>query len=140
MVSKDYLKNRSLSTFIKAQFSSLFSTIADFLLTHLLTEALGIWYLFSSAMGTISGGYINFTLGRHWVFRANDQKKKLQAAKYIIIWIGSLVLNTLGMFVFTEIFHMHYMVSKTLIAIAVGVFYNYYFQKLFVFRTKNEIC
>lgn len=123
------------NTFIRAQLSSFASTAADFLLTHLFTEFLNTWYLFSSAIGTISGGYINFSLGRYWVFRSVEHKKILQLKKYVIIWIGSLILNTSGVFVFTEILQMHYMISKTLMAIMVGVFYNFYFQKSFVFRS-----
>ncbi len=128
-------QKRGPSTFIKAQFSSIVSTIADFLLTHFFTKALGIWYLISSSIGTVSGGCINFSLGRYWVFKARNHKKIFQAKRYVIIWVGSLALNTLGVYIFTELFQMHYMISKTLIAIMVSIFYNYYFQKLFVFRS-----
>lgn len=131
-------QKRASNTFIKAQFSAIVSTIADFLLTLFLTE-LGIWYLLSSLTGTISGGCINFSLGRYWVFKARNHKKIAQAKRYVIIWIGSLVLNTLGIYVFTDLLQIHYILSKILISVIVGVFYNFYFQKSYVYRTQNEI-
>ena len=127
-------KKEDTDTFIKAQFSSIVSTIADFLLTLFLTE-LGIWYLLSSSIGTITGGIINFALGAYWVFKTGNHKITVQAKRYVMIWVGSLILNTLGMYVFTELFQMYYIFSKILISILVGAFYNFYFQKSFVYRT-----
>lgn len=131
-------QRKAPNTFIKAQFSAIASTIADFLLTLFFTK-LGIWYLLSSVIGTISGGFINFSLGRYWVFKARNHKKIIQAKRYTIIWVGNLALNTLGIYVFTELLQIYYIFSKILIAIIVGVFYNYYFQKSYVYRTQNEI-
>lgn len=127
-------QKKDTDTFIKAQFSSIVSSIADFIITLSFTE-LGIWYLLSSAIGTISGGCLNFTLGVYWVFKTGNHKKNMQAKRYVIIWVGSLILNTLGMYVFTELFQLYYVFSKILISILVGVFYNFYFQKSFVYRT-----
>lgn len=132
-------RRKTPNTFIKAQFSAIASTIADFLLTFFFTK-LGVWYLLSSVIGTISGGCINFFLGRYWVFKARNHKKIVQAKRYTIIWVGNLALNTLGIYVFTELLQIYYVFSKILIAIIVGVFYNYYFQKSYVYRTQNEIC
>lgn len=121
--------------FIKAQLSSVISTLVDFLLTRVLTEWVNIWYLLSSAVGTISGGIINFSLGRYWTFKGRRHTKIVQVGRYILIWTGNLTLNTLGLYVFTELLQLHYIISKALVSVTVGVFYNYFFQKLFVFRS-----
>lgn len=131
-------QKRLSSTFIKAQCSSIVSTIADFLITHIFTEALGIWYLISSSMGTISGGCVNFYLGQYWVFKTKNYKKFHQVKRYVIVWAGSMVLNLFGLYLFTEIFKMHYMISKVLIAIIVGTSFNYYYQQSYVFKIQNE--
>jgi len=124
-------------TLLKAQLSSLVSTITDFLLTHFLTEAAGIWYLISSVIGTTMGGFVNFLLGRHWVFKAKSNPALSQAGKYLVVWIGSLILNTTGVYVFTEILLFHYLVSKVLISLMVGIFFNFLLQKMFVFKTQS---
>jgi putative flippase GtrA len=121
-------------TFIKAQFSSIISTLIDFLLTHFLTGTVGLWYLFSSSLGTVTGGCVNFMLGRFWVFNARKQKKTFQAKRYVLVWAGSLLLNTLGVYVLTEILKLHYMLSKAMVAVIVGVSFNFYLQKSFVFK------
>jgi putative flippase GtrA len=85
-------------------------------------------------MGTVAGGVVNFLLGRLWVFNARDHEKSLQVMRYVIIWAGSLIINTLGVFLLTEVLKMHYLLSKALISITVGVMFNFYFQKSFVFK------
>lgn len=122
------------SAFIKAQLSSLVSTVVDFLITHLFTEVFGLWYLFSSAMGTVTGGLLNFSLGRYWTFKAYGESKVVQAQKYIVIWVASLCLNVAGVFFLTEVLTFHYLLSKVIVAIMVGVCFNFYFQKSFVFK------
>lgn len=120
--------------FIKAQVSSIVSTLADFLVTHLFTEVLGFWYLFSSVSGTILGGLVNFLLGRYWTFKVANENKFVQAQKYLIIWVVSLLLNTSGVYVLTDWLGCYYMASKVMVSISVGVFFNFYFQKTFVFK------
>ena len=120
--------------FIKAQVSSILSSLTDFLVTHLFTEVLGFWYLFSSVSGTVLGGLANFLLGRYWTFKVVNGDKFAQAWKYLIIWTGSLLLNTSGVYVLTDWLGCYYMLSKVLVSISVGVFFNYYFQKTFVFK------
>lgn len=121
-------------TFLKAQFSSVVSTLCDFLVTILLTQFLGYWYVFSSCMGTIIGGYVNFSLGRNWAFKKRHGKKRAQARRYILIWTGSLILNVGLLFLLTDILKLHYIMSKSIISVLVGVFFNFYFQKSFVFK------
>jgi putative flippase GtrA len=121
-------------TFIKAQCSSAIATAVDFLFTVFLTEICNSWYLFSSCIGAFAGGVTNFALGRNWVFKVQHNSKIIQARRYLIVWTGSFLLNSSGMFMFTDIFKIHYMLSKTLVVILVGVLYNFSFQKFFVFR------
>lgn len=89
-------------TFVKAQAASLAATIVDFSVFILLTEWLNCWYLAASITGTISGGVTNFLLGRVWVFDATQGKIPRQALKYVLVWIGNLLLVSGGVFVVTE--------------------------------------
>ena len=129
------LNNLLSGNFLKAQYSSIISTIADFLVTLFLTQIAGFWYLLSSCMGTVLGGCVNFSLGRNWVFRMKNGERLSQIIRYVIVWSGSLILNVCGVCFFTEVLGLHYIVSKTIIAVCVGMGFNFYFQKSFVFRT-----
>jgi putative flippase GtrA len=128
------MSKNSISTFIKVQFSSIISTVIDFSITWILTSLIGFWYIFSSSTGSAIGGITNFILGRCWVFRTTNTKVVKQILMYFLMWAGGIILNTTGVYLFTEVFKMHYMFSKVLVAGLIGVFLNYYLQSNFVFN------
>ncbi len=121
-------------TFVKAQAASLAATIVDFSVFIILTEWLNCWYLAASITGTISGGVTNFLLGRVWVFDATQGKIPRQALKYILVWIGNLLLVSGGVFVVTEYARITPLASKIIVSLIVGFTYNYMLQKKFVFK------
>ncbi len=128
-----------LTCFIKAQFASAAATVVDFGITILLKEGCGLWYLFSTSAGTLVGGVTNFMLGRCWVFRVTERPKGTQAMRYILVWVGSMLLNIGGVFLLTSVWHFNYLVSKVIISLLVGVFFNYYLQKNFVFHEIGDV-
>lgn len=123
-----------MATFVKAQAASITATLVDFAITIVLKEVLGCWYLLASVLGTISGGVVNFLMNRSWVFKAKSRKIHFQALRYILVWIGNLVLVSGGVFLLTHFAGYSYVVSKATVSLAVGVFYNYVLQKRFVFK------
>ncbi|MCK9401990.1 MAG: GtrA family protein [Chitinophagaceae bacterium] len=120
--------------FIKAQAASLTATGADFTVTVLLKEWVGFWYLLASILGTISGGIVNFKLNRSWVFSTSDHRIYFQAIKYLLVWIGNLVLVSGGVFLLTNYGGFTYLISKITVSVMIGVLYNYVLQKKFVFK------
>ena len=122
-----------MATFLKAQASSLTATSVDYIVTFLLKEWLQ-WHMLASILGTVSGGIVNFTMNRSWVFKAGDKKVESQALKYILVWIGNLVLVTTGVFILTKWGGLDLMVAKIIVSLIVGFFYNYFLQKKFVFK------
>jgi len=83
--------------------------------------------------GTLTGGAINFTLNRRWVFDGRGKKVRKQIIKYLITWCGNLLLTTLGVFIITNYVGLSYIISKIIASVIVGVIYNYMLQKKFVF-------
>ena len=123
-----------MATFIKAQAASLTATAVDFGVTIILKELFGCWYLLASVLGTVSGGIVNFSMNRSWVFRAKDKKIHFQAVRYMMVWIGNLLLVSGGVFFLTNYGGISYLVSKIAVSGMVGIFYNYSLQKRFVFK------
>jgi putative flippase GtrA len=122
-----------MSTFIKAQASSIIATFFDLLTTIVCKEFFYFWYVIASLLGTIVGGTTNFALGRNWVFNRKEKKIPMQVVKYLIIWNGNLLLSTLGVFIVTHYLGLSYIISKIIVSVIVGVSYNYLLQKKFVF-------
>ncbi len=126
---------KSLSKlFLSAQVAAIIGTAVDFLATIFFTEVFGILYWVSNALGAALGAITNFLLGRYWVFDAQHQKVSGQAFRYALVSAGSLVLNTLGVYLLTENFAVDYRISKMIIAVIVAVSYNFILQKTFVYK------
>ena len=122
-----------MRTFIKAQATSLLASSVDFLVTIIGVSLWHSWYLSASLMGAVCGGVANFFVARTWAFTASSQPIGLQFRRFVLIWLGNAGLNTSGLFVATQVLGVHYLAAKLTVSILVGVSYNYFFQKDFVF-------
>ena len=120
-------------TFLKANLASLAASLSDFLMTMLLVQCCKVNVVMAAATGTVTGGIVNFLIGRHWVFKAGDEKAVRQLWRYALVWMGNLFLNMGGVYVFTCQAGLHYTVSKVVTSLLVAFLYNYPLQKNFVF-------
>lgn len=126
-----------MKIFFKAQLSSLLATAVDFTVTIFGHNILQLYYMFAVFNGAIAGALTNFFLNRHWSFSAEKENVAQQGAKYVLVWFGSLLLNLGGVYLLTEFGGVKYIISKILIAVLVGISFNYLLQKKYVFNT-NE--
>lgn len=129
------LRNQ-LWMFCKAQMSSQVASLVDFSVSVIL-ERLGLWYFYAAFLGAFSGGVVNCTVNYRWVFHSQGQKKKYVALKYFFVWGISILLNTGGTYVLTEISGVYFLFSKVVVAVVVAIMWNYQMQRLFVFRNLN---
>ena len=120
--------------FLSAQVAALIGTAVDFLATIFFTEVFGILYWVSNAMGAALGALTNFLLGRYWVFDGKHRKIYHQAFRYVLVSAGSLILNTLGVYLLTDTYGLYYVWSKVIVAIFVAVTYNFILQKNYVYK------
>ena len=128
--SKRYNKKE----FFRSQIAAFLGTAVDYLLVLGLTELAGLWYVFSNVVGASCGAITNFLLGKYWAFESKDGKMMYEAFSYTMVSLGSLILNTAGLYFLTEYTPLNYIVSKVIVGVLIGVFYNYLLQKHFVFR------
>jgi putative flippase GtrA len=120
-------------TFLKVQAGNIAGSAADYLTTILLVTCFHTWYLLANFSGNIIGWSILFVLSRKWIFSSNQDSVRLQMAKFILMVAGNLLLSALGVFLITHFFGVNYLVSKTIVSILLGLTYNYFMQKNFVF-------
>lgn len=120
-------------TFWKANMASLVASLSDFMMTVLLVQWCGMDVVMAAVAGTVTGGIINFLIGRHWVFRAGDEKAVRQLWKYALVWTGNLLLNAGGVYMLVWYAGLHYAVAKVVTSLLVAFLYNYPLQKNFVF-------
>ncbi|WP_316798257.1 GtrA family protein [Pedobacter frigidisoli] len=125
----------ALLTYIKAQGSSLTASAVDFSITVVARNFLGLWYVLASVLGTVSGGVVNFYVNRKWVFESQTLNMKRQIARYILVWVGNLVIVTAGVYLLTHFFNLNYVLSKIIISVITGLSYNYIMQRQFIFTS-----
>ncbi|WP_018622717.1 GtrA family protein [Spirosoma luteum] len=119
--------------FVKVQTTSLLASWVDFLITIVGVSLLNSWYLAASLMGAVCGGLANFMIARNWTFTASNQPIGVQFRRFLLVWTGNTALNASGLFMATHVLGVQYLLAKTLVSILVGVSYNYFFHKDFVF-------
>lgn len=127
----------AILTFSKAQCSAWIASAVDFAVTIILAEMAGLWYAYATFIGAISGGITNCCINYRWVFHAFGMKIKRIATRYMIVWAGSILLNTYGTYWLTELSGINFIISKIIISITVGLFWNYQMQCRFVFSGRN---
>ena len=98
-ISGRYLSWRhSVWIFFKAQISAQFASFVDFLVTILLVKAFAVFYLYATLTGSVVGGIVNSAVNYGWVFLASNCKKTHVGVNYFFVWVGSIILNTWGVF------------------------------------------
>jgi putative flippase GtrA len=119
--------------FLKAQASAVAATGVDYS-TSFLLNYLGCWYLAANIAGNVAGGITNFLVNRQWVFGNENKAIRIQAVKYILVWVGNMLLNTGGVWVLVNYEILPYVWAKITVALIIGFTYNYIIQKRFVFK------
>ena len=138
-------RRHSLFMFLRAQLSAQFATLADFILTYVCFEWLGIYYVMATSIGAITGGIINCVINYKWAFATKDCQFKWVFFKYILVWIGSFILNVGGVYLLVEFMRnnthlwekasgLYLIIAKVIVSIIVSVGWNYVLHRYFVFQ------
>jgi putative flippase GtrA len=127
-------KPRIIISFFRAQVTALAATAVDFSVMIFFKEILGLWYMVAVVIGTSAGGFVGFMLGRYWAFISTEVKSIKQAKKYLAVMVGSFLLNVGGVYLMVEDLHFQYIIAKVIVAIVVGIGFNFFLQRYFVFK------
>ena len=138
-------KRHQLFVFLRAQLSAQFATLADFILTYVCFQWLGIYYVMATSIGAITGGIVNCVINYKWAFATKDCQFKWVFFKYILVWIGSFLLNVGGVYLLVELLKHHtylwerasgfyLIIAKVIVAVIVSVGWNYVLHRYFVFQ------
>ncbi len=129
-MKKDFIYN-----LFRYQIAGFIATLLDFGVTIFLTETLLIWYVYSNATGALVGAVANFFISSYWAFAGSKNKLINQLWKYVVVSFGSLLLNTLCVYLLTDwLFEFDYRISKVIVAISIAWTYNFLLMRYFVFK------
>ncbi len=127
-----------LWTFAKAEMSASAASCVDFGLAISLTYLGLLTYGYANIVGVVCGGLTNFMLNSRYVFSQTGRGKKALAERYLVVWIGSMLLNGGGTNLLTWLAggKSYFVIVKCLVALAVAFGFNYPLQRGWVFRQK----
>ena len=126
---------KELFTFCKAQGSAAFATLCDYAMRVLLDKIININYVSATFLGAVTGGLVNCIINYRFVF-GTDRRKRDVAWRYMVIWAGSVLLNTAGTAFFKEVVGIKAYYAMMLTSLLVAIGWNYTMQRWFVFRKK----
>ncbi|MDR1764335.1 MAG: GtrA family protein [Dysgonamonadaceae bacterium] len=167
--TQSFSKKGGIFTFLRAQASSLSSSLTDYIVSIVLAflflrmfgENIYVnfagrvfkmpHYVIPNFIGSIVGGTVNCVVNYRWTFKASNIKKRFILIKYLLTWIGSILLNNFGTIALTETLgkihwlpkflgHLYdylFVLSKLLVSLLVGFIWNYNMQRLFVYRNHD---
>ena len=113
-----------------------FAFLVDYGLLVFFTEVFGLHYLVSATISFIAGLIVNYLLSTSWIFRKSTITNKwAEFIVFAIIGVVGLLLNNLLLYLFTDLAHIHYMISK-LLTTALVMFWNFGARKIILFNRK----
>lgn len=112
------------------------ATGIQYLILILLRELFGLPAVFSSAVGYGIAAIANYLMKYHWVF-GSDEHHHVAGPKYAIVSLTGLALNTLLMYLGTEVLALHYLVAQVISTLLVLI-WNFSVNSIWTFRASNR--
>lgn len=135
MTMKTLFRDRTDSSSVQLLRSVLVSNVSfllDFGLCLLLVGSLKLHYVVATLLSFTAGSLMNYALSILWVFDGNRDERRIELVAFLAVSFIGLGLNALGMYLFTGLLHLHYLVSRVAAATLV-FFFNYACKKHLVF-------
>lgn len=132
---------------LKAMATSQASAWVDFITSFVVFAWIGLSGGDAAAAGAIAGGVVNCTLNYKWTFRGSHCPVTNVVIKYVMVWIGSLLLNAYGTEYLTTLCldssllgiwgisrNLRFTIARLTVSLIVSVFWNLLLQRTFVYR------
>lgn len=80
---------------------------------------------------------VAFYLGKYVVFQESNLRRRVQVFRFLLVTIGNMVINYVGLKIFTRVFDPYYTVGKIATSVVV-IIYSYIAQRNFSFKTVKK--
>lgn len=118
--------------FARSALVSLVSFALDFFACMLMVERTGLNYLVAMTISFTMGTIVSYSLSVLWIFGRGPGRWHREFLAFLGTAGIGLVLNGLAMFCFTDLFRIHYLVSRVLSSTLV-FFFNFACRKFLIF-------
>jgi putative flippase GtrA len=108
---------------------------ADLAILAVLTELIGLHYLVSATLSFTVGLGVTYCLSVLWIFKHRRFMNRItEFGAFGLIGAVGVVLMIAAMWLFTEVVHLHYLISKIVASVLVFTA-NFTLRKLLLFRS-----
>jgi putative flippase GtrA len=130
IMNKIKLFIRKYGQFIKFCIVGVVNTTISLVAYYFLLK-LGVHYLLASTVSYCVGILNGYIFSTKFVF--NSQRNKLQAIKFVGVYLSSLAINLLILYILVDIFSVSEFIAQV-IATIFNVVYNYFLNKFWTFK------
>lgn len=117
---------------LKFLVSGVTSTIVNFAVLYAATEFLHIWYIYSAVLAFVVAFVVSFLLYKYWTFENPDPARiKRQLTMHLSVAVFNLALNTVLLYIFTEYFHIWYILSALIATALIAIESYFAFKRIF---------
>lgn len=120
------------SQFVRFAGVGAVGTVAHYVLLVILVQVFSSNAVAASTAGAVLGALVNYTLNRRFTFRS-DKRHGEALTKFLIIATTGLALNSFFMFVFVEIWQVHYLYAQ-LVSTGLVLVWNFTGNRLWTFN------
>mgnify|MGYP003311549769 CR=1 FL=1 len=104
----------------------------DYGVYFLLSYIMGVQYLVAALAGFLMGTATNYLISKYLVFQGEPKSRTFEVLLVFLISGVGLLWLELGLYALTEIYGIHYLLSK-LIMTGVVFLWNFFARKLFMY-------
>lgn len=122
--------------FISFMSAGAIGTFVQYAMLFIFVEALAMYPVAASILGSLVGAIVNYLLSHHWVFRSN-RKHSETLLKFVAVGGVGVVLNAAIMYVLVTIASMHYLLAQ-IAATGVVLFWNFLGNRFWTFADETR--
>lgn len=124
-------------TFLKFCSVGISGVFINMGILYMLTEFIGLYYMFSSALAIEISFISNFTLNDIWTWKGfgnpSTKSKLIRFLKFHSVYAGGLIINMSILYTLTEFVHIYYLISN-LVGIGFATLWNYILSAKWIWK------
>ncbi|MCX6743015.1 MAG: GtrA family protein [Candidatus Parcubacteria bacterium] len=132
MLKKIY-QHQTMRQFVRFCLVGLANTFVDFLVYLFFSRVMGLYYLVANIISVFVAMSSSFIFNKYWTFKNTDNNHKVQLVKFTLVNIVYFLLNNSIVFSLVHFAKIDDLPAKV-VAVAVGMFWNFGANKLWTFR------
>lgn len=116
------------------------AALALFGTLYLLTEHLGLWYVYSVLIASTVSFFVSFGLQKLWTFRDQSSGAALrQLLAFVGLFLANSAINAALLYGMVEYLHAPYLAAEVLIAILIAI-WNFIVMRYVIFKPDRALA